>query len=196
MLRGTKAVLGGTRTHTQTLAHAGACACACVHTNTHTQTHLTHARANTHPRVHARGTRECCLCVGVCVRATRVCGCECVCVAVSLSPSLRPCSRARGAVFARPRACAGVRQRPCGCVALMCALVRANVCVHVRARAPVQACCVCVCGTTACVRLGAVRALWRPAVLIARPAAPGGRACAVAVTVRPALGVARVRRQV
>jgi hypothetical protein len=147
-------------------------------------------------------SRECvrsCACACACVR---VCECVCACARVCASPHV--CELGCVCVWQRLWWCVGFASVPlslCECVRL-CRSVRArgarvsvHACVCVRAcvwfcrsigkrlRACVAcACarvCVCVCAPRGWV--GAVVARRRPAVLIARPAAPGGRACAVAV---------------
>ncbi len=109
-----------------------------------------------------------------CVVSAR--GCVSVCARICVRALVRVCARMRRAhARARAHACARVRssaratvfcrsigKRLRACVACACARV-----------------CVCVCAPRGWV--GAVVARRRPAVLIARPAAPGGRACAVAV---------------
>jgi hypothetical protein len=140
-------------------------------------------------------------CLLACVRASvGLCACgprECA----RGSDSVRV--RVRAEMFARPRACADVRMcwvRACVCIracARICVRVQVRVCA--RARAHARACafvCACECGfvvpsasiltrvccawvcACACARLCAMRALWRPAVVIARQ---GGRRRAVAV---------------
>ena len=61
------------------------------------------------------------------------------------------CARARGAVCARPHACAGVRQRPCGCVCLR-ACLRAFVCVRRSVCARACACARVRAGVRSCAR--------------------------------------------
>ena len=105
------------------------------HTRTRTRTH-THIHERTHERV----------CVFMCVRVrVRACVCAQVCLCPRVSESVRVLMRAGLC----PRACAAVRQRPCGCVGFMlvfragsCAhlCARAGPCVCARARARVCAC--------------------------------------------------------
>ena len=177
MLRGTRGVLGSTRVRTHTHSKANA---------------TTHAHARTHERmcVCARaGHERVCLRVSESVRVLMRAGlCPRACVRGCAAASMRMCgvhARLRACLCAHLRAHAGpcVRARARLCVRSCArASVRVRVCFagpsakHLRAcvRACVRA---HMCGTPVRVRLGGCK----PAVLIARPAAPGGRARAVAV---------------
>ena len=95
------------------------------------------------------------MCVFACVLA-RICVRAFVCVRRSVCVRACACARVRAGVRSCARARVGLpfhRQ------------ASSRVCVRERA-------CACVRGTTVCARLGAEWALWGPAVLIARPAAP------------------------
>jgi hypothetical protein len=141
-----------------------------------------------------------CVCMGACTRM-----CFCVCVRASWPVFLRV--RARLCMCARLRACVCVLQLVWRCVCGLCECLRARA--FVCARGTCCACavpsasifahvcaCVCVCvrvgRTTVCVRLGGAVARRGPAVLMTRPAAPGGgarvRGCG---SVRPAGECAR-----
>ncbi len=191
MPRGTKAVRRGTRGHTHTHAHA--------HTNTHADTHT---QTHTHT-----GTRTC----------VRVCVCESVSVAVSVSQrSVRVLLRSGLFSSASVVGCAAAFMRTCGvdlCVcARACACARACLCrrafvrtcergllFHRQAssRMWVQGCayvCVCMCAPRRlCGRCGGMVGTGGINSSAGGAGRPHARGCG---SVRSALGVARVRRQV
>ncbi len=147
------------------------------------------------------GHERVCVCQCVIVRVTlnlSVCSCARGCVRASAG--VRGCAEASMricGVHACLREC--LCAHFCGCVGVYVRVrARARVCPCVLSRARTSVFCVpsatifaCVCGcvrvcrTTVCVRLGgcvgAAVARRRPAVLMARPAAPGGCARVVAV---------------
>jgi hypothetical protein len=99
------------------------------------------------------------------------------------------CVLVRAFLCARRSVCARTRARACACLCRR-AFVCACDCVLPFHRQASSRVCVRVCGhVCACARLGgcagAVDAWRRRAVLIARPAAPGGRARAVAIRCDP-----------
>ncbi len=169
-----------------------------------TQTHTTNTCKHARTHVFARA-RMVCACVGACVCACGppacVRGCECVSVRVSLNLSVCACALGRARA---PGACAGVRQRPCGCVAFMCVfacvLVRAFVRMRRSACARVRLClrafvCVCECvlpfhrqsiSAHVCVRGCAWVCAWHDSACMPRR-------CVVAVVARrrPAVLIAR-----
>ncbi len=148
------------------------------HKQTRPHTHSpTRARKHTRTRARARDTRtlfECArACVWVCVPAGRESVCLRVCECRRFSESVRV--RVRAGLCVRPHACAGVRQRPCGRVVSMQVCARICVRVHVRARA---------------------RMRMRMAGCSLYSSAGGAGRTRGCGSVRSALGVARVRRQV
>jgi hypothetical protein len=123
---------------------------ACLHTHTYTHTD-TLRRMQPHKHGHA----STCVCVRawVCVYAGHECVCVRVCECRRVSQSVRV--RVRAGPGAPARACAGVRQRPCGCVGFMrVVFVRAFVRVRrFRMRSGARVCaCVrsCACASVLC----------------------------------------------